>query len=337
MINFLGGLSNVVFYSNSTFNIQHSKFFLTLVLISYGTLTQAQDDSNLNGTLTIDKKAKIELGTANRNFEKINNVQTVQPHKPLEYKAQDVELVLPKLDTKVKVVTTKVPELTKLYGDYVKVGFGNYTSPYLEAFVNNKRNEKFTHGVHFKHFSSKNGPVTNSGASENLLEVYGKRFTKKSILRANAGYQRNRYNFYGYNHVLQPSDDIDTIKQVFNNFSISAGIENRNKGDKFNYNTDINYYNFSTYTKAKESEVLWNLKSDYWLDESKQILLDAGLSVSKRTDSSTINRTLFTAKPALQYKFNDAFTLIGGLNFAYANDTIKNYKQVHVYPRVNAE
>ena len=318
----------------------NGKLFRTYCLILILTVTSvanvvAQDDNNLNGTVTIEKNAKIELGTANRNFEKINNIQPSQPHKPLDYTAQEVELVLPKLDTKVKVAPLKDGTLSKLYGDYVKVGFGNYVTPYLEAFTNNKRNEKYTYGAHVKHFSSQNGPVKNSGLSENMAEVYGRYIGKSTILRGSAGYQRNRYNFYGYNHALDAGGD--TLKQVFNTFVISAGIENKNKQDKFNYNTDLNYYNFSTFTKAQESELLWNYKTDYWLDIDKQILVDGGLSISKRTDSSTINRTLFTIKPALQYKVSDKLTLIGGFNVAYANDTVKNYPKLHLYPRINAE
>jgi hypothetical protein len=326
-------IMNFRIIQNLKFKIQN----LILILAFSTTVAFAQDDNNLNGTLTIDKSAKIELGTANRNFEKINNIPPSKPYKPLDYTAQEVELLLPKLDTKVKVAPLKEGSLSKLYGDYVKVGFGNYTSPYLEAFINNKRSEKYTYGTHFKHFSSQNGPVKNSGLSENMGEVYGKYMGENTVLRGSLGYQRNRYNFYGYDHAREPNAGGDSLKQVLSTFTLSVGIENKNKQDKFNYNTDLNYYNFSTYTKAKESEVLWNLKSDYRLDADKKIIVDAGLSVSKRTDSSTINRTLFTIKPALQYNVNDKLTLIGGFNVGYANDTMKNYNKLHVYPRVNAE
>ncbi|HSZ24485.1 MAG TPA: hypothetical protein VK766_02145 [Cytophagaceae bacterium] len=322
--------------------IHSLKLFLLLCLTLTVFLTSitpslAQDDNSLNGTLTIDKNAKIELGTANRNFEKINNIQPSQPQKTIDYKVQDVELVLPKLDTKVKAVTTSVPDLTKFYGDYLKVGFGNYTSPYLEGFVNNKRSEKYSYGTHVKYFASKNGPVKNSGLNEELLEGYGKYFGAKTVLRGNISYQRNRYNYYGYNHATRPNAGGDSLKQVFNTFTISGGIENKNKQDKFNYNTDVNYYNFSTYKNAKEGEFLWNYKADYWLDNSKTVIVDGALSSSKRTDSTSIQRTLFSIKPAIHYKYNDKLNLIGGINVAYANDTIKDYHKLHVYPRINIE
>jgi hypothetical protein len=297
----------------------------------------AQDDDKLSGNLEIIKNAKIELNTANRHFEKINNLQPVQEHRPVEYVVQDIELALPKLDNRVKVVTLKARELPKFYGNYVKAGFGNYTTPYLEAFINNKRSEKAAYGLHLKHFSSKNGPVRNSGFSENLAEVYGKHFGQNTILYGKGSYQRNRHNFYGYDQVLEPNAGGDSLKQVFSTIALTVGIENKNKNAKFNYHTDLSYYNFATYTKARESEFLWGLKSDYKLDADKLLLVDAGLSVSKRSDSSSIGRTLFSLKPALQYTFNDRLTLVGGVNVAYANDTIKDYNKFHLYPRLNVD
>ena len=118
------------------------RFILLLSFILITSISFAQDDDNLKGELVIKKEAKIELGPVNRNFEKINNIQPSQPHKPLEYKAQEVELLLPKLDTKVKVRPLGEETISKLYGDYLKLGFGNYTTPYIEAFFNNKRDEK---------------------------------------------------------------------------------------------------------------------------------------------------------------------------------------------------
>ena len=321
----------------SSYKISLVKSILVFSFTLFSSLSFAQDYDNLKGELVIKKNAKIELGPVNRNFEKINNLQPSQPHKPLEYKAQDVELILPKLDTKVKVRPLGEETISKLYGDYLKLGFGNYTTPYLEAFVNNKRNEKYAYGAHVKHFSSKNGPVKNSGFSDNQAEVYGRYIGKSVVLRSTINYQRNRYNFYGYDLAKEPNADKDSLKQVFNLFDVSIGIENKDKTANFNYSTDLNYYNFSTYRKASEGEILWNLKSDYALDGTKKILVEASISSSNRIDSSSINRTLVNVRPAFQYKLDEKLTLVGGLNIAYANDTIKDYSKFHLYPRINAE
>ncbi|NLL27420.1 MAG: hypothetical protein GX259_01350, partial [Bacteroidales bacterium] len=43
----------------------------------------------------------------------------------------------------------------KLYGNYIRVGFGTGVSPYGELFVNNKRDKKKSLGLHLKHLSSR--------------------------------------------------------------------------------------------------------------------------------------------------------------------------------------
>src|SRR5688572_8922240 len=67
---------------------------------------------------------KVELPEANRNFEKINYDYKQTPAAPLKYEATDVSIKLPELTTKINVVTNKQNTLAKLYGNYVKVGFG---------------------------------------------------------------------------------------------------------------------------------------------------------------------------------------------------------------------
>jgi len=296
----------------------------------------AQEEENLKGTLTIDKKAKIELGTVNRNFEKINNIQPVQIQTIYSYSAKEVDTNLQKIDTKVKVATSKGDAISKLYGDYLKVGIGNYTTPYLELFVNNKRSDKATYGLKLKHLSSQNGPVANSGTGENRAEAYGKYFTEKSVIGGNVAYQRNRYNYYGYDHIANPLAEEDTLKQILNQFTIGLNIGNKNKSDKFNYTTGLNYYNFFTYRNANESEVLWNINSDYKLDDTKKILLDAAVSYSNRADSSVVSRALVSFKPSILYTGIDNLTVVAGVNIAYANDTIKDYSKLHLYPKLQA-
>ncbi len=298
----------------------------------------AQEDGNLKGALVIDKNAKLELSIANRNFEKITNVQPVEEPKAVTYtNFQEVELILPKLDTKIKVVTMKTSDLTKLYGNYVKVGFGNYTTPYLEAFLNSKRNEKYSYGIHLKHFSSKNGPVLHSGLSENMVEAYATYIGDKVVVKGNAGFRRNCYNYYGYDHIESPVASEDSLRQFFNTINVTVGFENKNKNSTLNYNTNFSFYNLETLRNGWENEFLWNLATDYKLNANMKILLDGGVSYTSRTDSSSINRTLILAKPALFWQVSEKLKLVAGLNVAYANDTITDYANFHLYPRANVE
>src|SRR5688500_2326453 len=89
----------------------------------------------------IEKEAKLELPVASRNYQKIIIESPKFQNKFQDYAYSDVNFELPRLPAKIKVPTIPPDPLTKLYGNYVKAGFGNYTTPYLEAFVNSKRSE----------------------------------------------------------------------------------------------------------------------------------------------------------------------------------------------------
>jgi len=313
-----------------------NKHYIYIGLISalsvFSNLVIAQDLTS--EVFRTDKNTmKVELPEANRNFEKINYDYKQTPAAPQKYEATDVTIKLPELTTKINVVTIKQNTLAKLYGNYVKAGFGNYTSPYLEAFINNKRSETLAYGLHLKHFSSKNGPVKKSGTSENLGDAYVRYFTKKSIVNAALAYTRDRFNLYGYDHA-KPIEK-DTIKRLYNTFYLTAGVKSLDQSADLLYDARFSYYNFSNNKKAKEDEYLLNVAGEYKLDSDKTIKTDAVLSISNYKDSIKINRSFFQLKPALVYNIGK-YRLTGGLNIAYTSDTV-NTEKVHLYPRLHAD
>lgn len=294
--------------------------------------SQAQDIqpevfTNVKGTL------KIELPQANRNFEKINFEMKPAPVKPQEYQMEEVEVEVPKMVVKINPVIQKPDPLQKLYGNYVKAGIGNYSTPYFEGFFNNKRSENVSYGLHLKHFSSALGPVKNSKMSENRASAYVRYFTKKTELSSSLSYDRDRYNFYGYDHNFPVEKD--TIKQVFNTISFKAGIKSLNQDSKFSYDLRFGYFNFRNRYSAREGEYLTNLGSAYRLDEDKSIRLDGVLSVSGYKDSVKLNRTFFQLKPAFYYDLGK-YKLTAGFNTAYISDTA-NTSKFHLYPRLNVD
>lgn len=307
-------------------------FFITLIFtLSIFNFVKAQEIAP--EVFRTIKDAKIVIPPASRNFEKINFDYMQLPAAPQEYKTEDVAINVPELTTKIRVVTITPPPLPKLYGNYVKGGFGNYTTPYLEAFLNNKRSENLSYGLHLKHFSSKNGPVKFSGFSENKANAYLKYFTKKFQFNSSLHYDRDRFNYYGFNQALPVEND--TLKRVFNTFALKAGIKNLNQDSKLSYDTRFAYYNFRDNFKAREDEYLGSFAGGYKLDDDKLIRVDADLSISKYKDSSETNRGFFQIKPALVYTFGK-YKFTGGFNAAYTTDTV-NTAKFHLYPRFNVD
>ncbi|NTW26376.1 MAG: hypothetical protein HGA37_16875, partial [Lentimicrobium sp.] len=78
--------------------------------------------------------------------------------------------------TAVKLVGEPVK---KLYRNYARLGFGNYTTPYAEFFANSLRSKSYAFGVHLKHLSS-SGVIKDypkSSNSLNLIQLSGQKFT----------------------------------------------------------------------------------------------------------------------------------------------------------------
>jgi hypothetical protein len=311
---------------------------LKLICISAGILllffskVKAQGNVDSEVIIVTSETKKIVLPQANRNFEEIRIETPKQNTAPQIYNTENVMLNLPRLETKIKINSIKPPAAAVLYGNYVKAGFGNYASSYLEGFFNSKRSDNVLYGAHVKHFSSLNGPVSNSGFSDNKVDAYGKYFGDKFTLKGNLNYSRNRYNFYGYNKE-QPVNK-DSLKQVFNVFSAVAGIENQKKDSKLNYDFNLGYYYFMDHYKARESEILLTGSSRYKISDDKFISTSSMVSISSRTDSTTIGRRFYQVKPAFNIII-DKLTLRTGINVAYTDDPVGN--KFHMYPSVNAD
>ena len=110
--------------------------------------------------------------------------------------------------------------LTKRYNGLVKIGFGNYTTPYGEVWYNNLRSKEYAYGIHMKHLSSSSTlrDYGNDSYSDNEIGLNGKKFLKEHTLSGDFDYKRNVVHFYGYDPQLFLLDKDATV-QRFNLFS----------------------------------------------------------------------------------------------------------------------
>ncbi len=103
-------------------------------------------------------------------------------------------------------------EAAKMVGDprpemgngLLKLGIGNYLTPYGELFFNAQPDKKSNFGMHFRHLSSSgkisllNGDKVDIPQSDNQAEISGKKFFHESSLSGNLAYDRKAFNYYGY-------------------------------------------------------------------------------------------------------------------------------------------
>jgi hypothetical protein len=198
----------------------------------------------------VDSTVKIPVAPYSIHSKKINTPFTVETIVPAKIEGEP---------------------LTKLYNGLVKVGFGNYSTPYGEVWYNNLRSKEYSYGIRMKHISSspkysgyKNTGVFSraafknqgfAGYSDNEIGLYGKKFLKEHTLSGNFDYVRNVIHFYGYDASINMLEK-DATAQRFNLFSAGAELKSHySKAERYNHDIRLNYYNLMDLYKSSENNI----------------------------------------------------------------------------------
>ncbi|MCH8318845.1 MAG: TonB-dependent receptor [Bacteroidetes bacterium] len=244
--------------------------------------------------IIIEKDRKIKLPSAIRNYEKIG-LHPVRVEKiPQKYEFKEFVLDLPPLSVKMRILKVRREFVTKPSANYIKAGFGNYLTSYLDLFLNNEKSKKYTYGTYIGHLASRNGPVDNSGSSHNELSVYGTYFMRKLTVSGNLNYDRDVVYYYGYN---QEDTSItfkkDSIKQRYSVISFSGNLHNRKSYfSKILFNADIDYYHLDALNDFKEDDINLKMTGKKDFESSGYINVDLFLNPSI-VKKDSVNTRLF--------------------------------------------
>jgi len=131
-------------------------------------------------------------------------------------------------------------KLQKLYRGYLKAGYGLYFTPLVDFYYTDGRSKKGTFGFGYNHLSSAGGVSADDSIpdhfSDNKADLWGKWFFSKNALTAGVNWERNLWNFYGFDPEIYSGVQVDSITQRLNTFSGRIGLESF-----FKDSTDINY------------------------------------------------------------------------------------------------
>ena len=291
-----------------------------------------------NVEIEILKERQIILPKANRNFEKVPP-RPVEPIKPeITYEFSKLKFNTPDYNPQIRPLKLKLEEISKIYGRYVSVGFGNYAAPYLEAWVNSKRDKNKSYGAHFYHQSYGKGSVNdkNSASTNSTISVFGKSYSKAWATGGFINYENIGGYFYGYKPTTVELNR-EKFKQSYNISGVGVEIENVKPSD-VNVALKANFSYLDDYYKAKESEVALNFKSNYSLSEKSKIDFAADYFLIARKDSlrDANPRHLLKIRPAYKFEAIEKLWLTVGVNTALENDTLGKSNSFHVYPNVSA-
>jgi hypothetical protein len=290
--------------------------------------------------IEIVKDRKIVLPRAVRNFEKIPP-RPFEPIKPaITYELRNFQFTTPPYRPSVRPLKLKQEELSKIYGNYVSGGLGNYGSIYLEGSMTTKRDKNNFLGTHLYTRSFASGPVDdkNSASSTTNLQVFGKNTGKVLTVTGEANYDVRSGYFYGY---VPDGSGIeinrDRLRQVYTTYGANIGLENTKVSD-FNYTLKAGYSYLQDFYHAREGEASFAFNSTYKVSDKTKFILNADYFLINRRDSSIDQtRHLFRVKPAYQFNPIDKLVLTAGANIAFSSDQYPGSKDFHFYPHLKAQ
>lgn len=275
----------------------------------------------------------------------------------LNPKVKDDELTLPVLNytlkpiqlstwfdlNPIKPAAIKGERLAPLFKNFIKAGYGNFETPFFEFFASNLRSDEYAFGVHLKHHSSagKIKYYANSAYSDNLAEIFGKKFYKNHTLSGRIIYDQQVNHKYGYNPVLFITDPLPdkSTKQRYQMAGANV-LYNSNfiETGKVNHSFGLNYYFLKDINQTSEHNVNFISRFDNTfkfsnLTEEQKLGLVINADYYNSADTlNSENKVLINIKPYLETKL-EQYQFYAGINAMAEIDTTSSF---HFYPEIKA-
>lgn len=238
-------------------------------------------------------------------------------------------------------------KLERLYRGYLKAGYGLYFTPLIDLYYTDGRSKKGTFGFGYNHLSTAGGVSADDSIpdhfSDNKADIWGKWFFTKNALTAGAKWERNLWNYYGFNPEKYQGLEMDSIRQRLNTFSGRVGLESF-----FRDSTDINYEGDFAIRSTKdlfdgeETNVDVKVHGSQFMDES---LIDGYFGVNYNQFISMRPDTV--QNKLVKSDFDNAIVHLGGTattemeNFrlivgADLYNDARSGQNFHFYPKADA-
>jgi hypothetical protein len=234
----------------------------------------------------------------------------------------------------IKPVKIKDDNVKKLYHGYAKGGYGNYNTYYGEVDYNALRSKDFDAGVHFRHLSA-TGKINDYGYpgwSENLLDIYGKKFMQNATLDAAFTYERLVNHYYGYDSPPYIYSKSDT-RHRFQDFDIRLGYGSNYKAasDRIDYKAGLSFYNFAdNFSNSENNFGLQGFAGKDFNGHYGKIGAVMNFTELDQSVAGTSNRTFISVQPRYSFSLN-LFNFDAGANVEAEFNEASFY---HLYPYV---
>lgn len=313
---------------------------IACLLVAFSSVTSlsalAQSSGELeNVEIEIVKERKVNLPEAERKFTKIAPQASEPISPPITYSFRPVEVQLPLANLTVRPLKLKQEKTEEGHRGQLSAGYGNFASPYLEAYITSKGNVKRLVGAHGIMDIWAKGPVDNrnSGNGKYGLSVFANSFSNQVKTGAYASFDQTFWHFYGYPEGTEV--EAEDVLQHFNRFLLGGNIVSTTKG-KVEYDLNGSFAYMTDRFNAQESKVDLSSHADYQIDDNRKLKLDVSYLLLSRSDVTVEAKPRSLLRVGALYVFSPIENLLieAGFRVAYENDTAD--KDFHIYPNVQA-
>ncbi len=312
-------------------------FFVIILILGYVVAALAQQiGTTQNYTITstfqptIKDAVKLnDLPDIKDTTNKITNINYGISSTPLVGKYEVIPIDAAKMQNE---------PLAKLYRSLLKIGMGNYTTPYGEFWINSLRTRDVAYGVHFKHLSSSSQlkEVGYSGFSDNEGELFAKKFYKKHTLIGEFNYKRNVSHFYGYD-TSENKLTKDYTKQRYQLFEPVVKLQSHfTDSTKINHQIKLAYYNLSDLYNVSENNIKLNTIFNTYIQKERLFVKFDADYYNHKLPNDTLNDVIVKLNPYFEAHKNKWKADIG---LAVVLDVMSNVGsgKFYVYPQLNAQ
>ena len=296
---------------------------IAIYLLSIGT-TFAQKDTTKKGT-TIDITSSYK--PVLRNAVKINlaashlNADTSKPKMNYAVPVQNLFYSYQPISLK----PLALQQDTNLYlgmRNYLKIGFGNFATPYVSAGFSFGDGKKSLLNLYANYISSK-GKIKYQDYSQLNLKATGSFFTAKSEAYGSATISQHDNYLYGYDHALYNYSK-DSIRNQFQDISLKAGIKNTTMGEfgiKYNPNVQVN--SFTNKNKLSESSLIVVAPIEKHFGDAMAIKVEGRADITSYTTKNLtsnvkLSNNIFQVAPSLAFA-SPRFSINAGITPTWDN------------------
>ncbi len=313
------------------------KIYIVVTFFILKSLQVSAQKDSLDDGLTVNIKYVPTLSESIKIPVNPNPEQPVSTKPVFTYKVPDLNTETTPTIYTIKPISLGNALLPKLRNNYFRFGFGNYTTPMVEGYINSVRNKTWNNGVFFKHLSSQ-GDRDFNNFSNNTLALHSKKFFNNSAFSTSAMYHRNVVYNYGSTNLIKDfkTNNADTLKNIYNLFDLNLSFENL-KVDTVHlqYKFDLNYYYLSNNFSFAEHN--FKLAGNFSkVISNMPFTLHTGInSISNIITQNVLQRTAFVFNPRLNLS-DEMYYINLGFNYTYFADSLNETDRSHFYPVAEA-